>query len=167
MSDIDNLRHWLLNLLDSKMAHMPLRSALTDFPEDKMNARPPNVPYTFWHLIEHLRIAQWDILDYIRNPNYAYLEWPKEYWPEPDATTDRAGWDETIRQFERDLEALKDIVRDPTTDLYAQIPHGEPGHNILREILVVADHNSYHLGELGILRQVTDSWPKARKPEEL
>jgi hypothetical protein len=162
MTDVENLRKWLLSLLNAELAHMPIAAAVADMPEDLINSRPPNVSYTFWHLVEHLRITQWDVLDYIRNPNYQYIEWPKDYWPAPDATTDMAGWRRSVEQFQSDLEALKAIVRDPATDFFAQIPHGEPGHNILREILVVADHNSYHIGELGILRQVTDSWPKDR-----
>lgn len=159
MSDVEILREYLLKLLDSKLAHMPFSQAVADFPEDKINSRPPNVTYTFWHLLEHLRITQWDVLDYIRNPNYKYIEWPKDYWPATDATTDVAGWRRSVEQFESDLEAIRDIVRDPSTDFYAQIPHGEPGHNILREVFVVAGHNSYHLGEFGILRQVADAWP--------
>lgn len=160
MNESDNLRKWLLNLLDGGMAHMSLTDATADFPEALINMRPPNVTYTFWHLVEHLRITQWDILDYIQNPEYKYREWPREYWPEPDAITDMAGWNLSIVHFEADLNAIRAILQNPATDLYAQIPHGEPGHNILREVLVVADHNSYHTGELGILRQVMNAWPE-------
>ena len=159
MSEVETLRTYLLKLLESEMAHITLAEATADFPPDLINARPENVPYTFWHLVEHLRITQWDILDYIRNPNYQYIEWPKDYWPPLNTTTDWDGWQQSIAQFQSDLEAIKAIVRDPATDLYAQIPHGEPGHNILREVLVVADHNAYHVGELGILRQVANAWP--------
>jgi hypothetical protein len=159
MSDVEVLRKTLLKLLDSELAHVTLPQATADFPEALINSQPPNVSYTFWHLVEHMRITQWDVLDYIRNPNYQYIEWPKDYWPAPDATTDWAGWQRSIEQFESDLDAIRAIVRDPATDFYAQIPHGEPGHTILREVLVVADHNSYHVGELGILRQVTNAWP--------
>ena len=159
MTDVDILREYLIKLLDSELAHVTLTDATADFPPDLINTRPPNVPYTFWQLIEHLRLTQWDVLDYMRNPNYTYIEWPKDYWPAPTATADWAGWERSIVQFESDLAEIKAIINDPATNLYSQIPHGEPGHNILREVLVIADHNSYHIGELGILRQVMNAWP--------
>ena len=151
-------RQQLVNLLLEQQAHMSFENAAADFPEAHFNTHPPNVEYTFWHLIEHLRLCQWDILDYIVNPDYVTPEFPKGYWPEPNATTNPAGWHKTIAQFIADRQALVDMVNNPATDLYAQIPHGYPGHNILREILVVADHNAYHIGELGILRQVMGLW---------
>ena len=114
--------------------------------------------YSFWHLIEHLRITQWDILDYIRNPDYVAPEFPKGYWPEPSTRTDLAGWNRTITQFNADLDALVAITKDPKTDLYAQIPHGIEGHNILREIIIIGEHNAYNTGELGILRGVMGLW---------
>lgn len=157
MSD-EATRNQLIRMLTIRQAHMSFDDAIKNFPEQHINSKPENVDYSFWHLLEHLRIAQWDILDYIRNPNYVAREWPKEYWPDPHATTDLAGWNHTIQQFKADLEALVAIVKDPKTDLYAQIPHGEEGHNILREMIVVAQHNSYHTGELGILRGTMGLW---------
>ncbi len=154
------LRQHLVALLDGHQAHLTFDDAVADFPELLINVRPTNVPYTFWHLIEHLRIAQWDILDYMRNPNYASIEWPKDYWPDPEAQADQAAWMNTIHQFHADLRAIEDIVKNPATDLSAPIPHGYSGHTILREVLLVADHNAYHIGELGILRQVMNAWPK-------
>jgi hypothetical protein len=145
-------------MLTVQQAHMGLEDAVKGFPAKDINTRPPHVDYTFWHLLEHLRITQWDILDYCRNPNYKEMEWPKGYWPAKDATTDAKGWQHTIDQFIADRDALVAIVQNPQTDLYAQIPHGAAGHNILREILVVADHNAYHIGEFGILRQVVGNW---------
>jgi len=158
MDSDQTLRQHLVNLLRVRQAHMTFDDAVKDFPPDKFNTCPPNVPYSAWHLIEHLRIAQWDILDYIRNPDYQYLEWPKDYWPAPDAQADAAAWQRTIDQFHADLDALEALVRDPEIDLMAPIPHGEHGHTVLREVLLVADHNAYHIGELGILRQVMDTW---------
>lgn len=151
-------RTQLVNLLTKQQAHMNFEDAVRDFPTEHFNTRPPNVEYTFWHLLEHLRICQWDILDYIRNPNYQHREWPREYWPEREAVTDAAGWQQTIQQFLDDRAVLVAIVKDPQTDLYSPIPHGYDGHTILREILVVADHNAYHVGELAILRQVMGIW---------
>lgn len=152
------VRDHLIALLDGGNAHMGFNDAVSNFPLDKINAFPPNVPYTAWHLVEHLRIAQWDILEYVRNPNHESPEWPIGYWPSPTARTDPEGWQRTIEQFREDLRAIREIAADPTTDLYAPIPHGYGGHTILREILLVADHNAYHVGELGILRQVMEAW---------
>jgi hypothetical protein len=157
MSD-QHVRAQLVNLLTMAQAHMGFEEAVANFPAAHINTRPPHVEYTFWHLLEHLRIAQWDILDYSRNPNYQHIEWPRDYWPRPDATTDEAGWQRTIAQFLADRAALVALVNDPQTDLYRPIPHGYDGHTILREILLVADHNAYHIGELGILRQVVGIW---------
>jgi hypothetical protein len=98
----------------------------------------------------------------MRNPNYQYAKWPDDYWPAQDAEADTEAWNASIESFRADLKAVKAIINDPATDLHAQIPHGEPGHTILREVLVVASHNAYHIGELGILRQVMNAWPAQR-----
>lgn len=152
------LRNHLITLLDGGNAHMSFNDVVANFPLDKINTNPPNVPYTPWHLVEHLRITQWDILEYVRNPQYESPEWPAGYWPAPTAKTDAAGWQHTIEQFRTDLRDIREIALAPSTDLYTPIPHGYGGHTILREILLVADHNAYHIGELGILRQVMQAW---------
>jgi hypothetical protein len=157
------LRQQLIAQLTARQAHLTFEDAVANFPLDKINSRPPNVPYTPWHLVEHLRIAQWDILDYCRNPHYTAPHWPDEYWPAPDAETDAAGWQRSIDQFLADRQALIAIVSDPQTDLFAPIPHGEPGHTLLREALLAADHNAYHIGELAILRQVMDIWNRTNR----
>ncbi len=154
----DILRQHLLNLLQGGHAHMPFDEAGAQFPLEQMNAYPLHVSYTSWHLLEHLRITQWDILEFIRNPAYASPTWPEGYWPSPAAQTDEAGWNRTIASFHADLEALQDLVTDPTTDLMKPLSHGA-GQTILREILLVADHNAYHIGEFAILRQVMQTWP--------
>jgi hypothetical protein len=136
---------------------MTFDEAVARFPIASINQRPPHVIYTPWHLLEHLRLAQWDILEFIQNPHHVSPEWPDGYWPARDEETDEEGWKQTINQFQADLAALADIVADPGTDLYADLPHA-PGYNILREILVVADHNAYHIGEFAILRQVMGTW---------
>lgn len=158
MNQDQALRQQLENLLVKRQAHMTFEDAVTGFPEAHINTRPPHVDYSFWHLLEHLRICQYDILDYIRNPRYQTLEFPDGYWPNKEIDTDLAGWQHTIDLFLADRQSLVDIINDPETDFYAPIPHGWDGHNILREILVVADHNAYHLGELGILRQTMNLW---------
>jgi hypothetical protein len=159
MSNDQVVRDQLLALLRGGQASMPFDRAVADFPVEETNSRPPNVPYSPWQLLEHMRIAQWDILEFIRNPDYVWLDWPEDYWPAPGAEADGARWQETLRQFRADRDALEAIVADPSTDLYAALPHGEK-YNILREILVVADHNAHHLGEFAILRQVMGTWPE-------
>lgn len=158
MTNDQATRQQLVNLLTKTQAHMLFDDGVKDFPAEHINTRIPETTYTFWHLVEHIRYCQWDILDYIRNPDYKAAQWPREYWPPPDSTTDAAGWEQTVTQFRGDMQALVDIINDPDTDLYAQIPHGAPGHNILREIIVVGQHNAYHIGELGILRQTMGLW---------
>jgi hypothetical protein len=153
------LREELLHLLRGGNAHLSFDDAVADFPMDAINRRPPNVPYTPWHLLEHLRLAQWDILDFVRNPNYQEMQWPDDYWPAPDAEADAAAWDKTLATFRADLKAVEDLVNDPQTDFSATIAHGD-GQTILREILLVADHNAYHIGEFAILRQVMGTWGK-------
>ena len=157
MSD-QHVREQLVNALAKRQAHQSFDTAIEGFPPKHYNTRPPHTPYTFWHLLEHLRIAQADILDYIENPDYQYRKFPDDYWPAVDALADSAIWQQSINVFRADLAALVAIVQDPARDLYAQIPHGESGHTILREVLVVAAHNSYHIGEFGILRGTLDLW---------
>jgi len=108
-------------------------------------------------VLEHLRMAQWDILDFSTNPKYKPMEWPKEYWPTTDAPPDEKAWDKSVRAFRKDLKAMCNLVEDEKTDLFAKIPHGD-GQTILREALVVADHNSYHLGQLVLLRRLLGAW---------
>ena len=158
MSDA-TLRDQLLALLKGGNAHLTFDDAIADFPPAAMNQQPPNVPYTPWHILEHLRITQWDILEFVRNPRHVSPEWPKGYWPAPDATTDVAGWQETIDACRADLAAVQEIVRDPSIDLSAELPHA-PGYTYIREVLLVADHNAYHIGEFAILRQVMGTWGK-------
>src|SRR5512135_1892021 len=152
MNSDQTVRDELLFLLRGGHAHMPFEAAVADFPHDHFNTCPPNVPYTPWHLLEHLRITQADILEFIRNPNYVYLNWPEDYWPAAASQADAAAWQRTVAGWQADNQALQALVADPTTDLYMALAHGE-GQNILREILVVSDHNAYHIGEFAILRQ--------------
>lgn len=151
------VREQVVALLQGGQAHMPFADAVKDFPKDGINIRPPHVDYTFWHLVEHIRITQKDILDFCINSNYKELEWPKDYWPEKDAEATYEQWQESVQQFEDDLQAMIKLVKDPKIDLSAKIPHGD-GQTYLREALLVADHTAYHTGELGILRQVCELW---------
>ena len=161
MTNDSLLREQLQQLLDGRNAHLTFDEAVADFPLELINTRPTNVPYTFWHLVEHLRIAQWDILDFIRNPNYTALDWPAGYWPDPAAEATAEEWQASLTHFRAVRDQLSAMIQDPEVDLYAELPHA-PGYTILREINVVADHNAYHIGELAILRQVMDAWPENR-----
>jgi hypothetical protein len=156
--DDDALRRQLTGLLDGVGAHMPFDEAVADFPDDAINRRPPNVDYTPWHLLEHLRLTQADILDYVVNEAYVEPSWPADFWPERDTTATREMFDQTIRAFRADLVALRALVADPARDLFAII-RGTPGHTLLREVRIDADHNAYHVGEFAILRQVMGTWP--------
>jgi hypothetical protein len=162
MGEQDLIRRQLIELLEAKGAHMPFEAAIADFPDEAMNRPVPDLPaYTPWRLLDHIRFAQWDILDYIRNRDYLESTWPDNYWPPLDASATRAQFEETIAGFLGDRRALRDLVADPVTDLFAVIP-GSPGHTIFREIRVVGAHNAYHIGEFAILRQVMGTWPSDR-----
>jgi hypothetical protein len=160
MNTDKTVRDELLFLLRGGNAHMPFAGAVKDFPLAAANTCPPHLLYTPWHLLEHIRIAQRDILDFIVGTDYHELRWPDDYWPARDATADAAAWQRTISQITVDNESLQEIVADPATDLYTPLSHGT-GQNILREVLVVADHNAYHIGEFAILRQVMGTWRNA------
>ena len=162
MATTDILREQLIELIDGHGAHLPFDAAVEGFPDDAINRQPPNVPYTPWHLLEHIRIAQWDILDYIRDRAYLAPNWPEEYWPARDARATPEQFALTLEAFRSDAVALRELVSNPATDLLATIPN-TPGHTILREVRLVGDHNAYHLGEFAILRQVMGTWPPGRE----
>ena len=144
------LRDHLLYLLRGGGAHMSLEDFFKDFPADRCDRRIENLPYTAWQILEHMRIAQWDILEFSRNGAYESPEFPKGYWPHPDELGDAKRWKATSQQLRSDLEEMVALVASPTTDLFAKIPHGD-GQTILREALLVADHNAYHLGALAVM----------------
>jgi len=153
----ENEREQAVRGLRGADAHMPFEDAVAEFPDWAINLRPSNVDYTPWHLVEHLRITQWDILQYIRNPDHVSPEWPREYWPDPSAKATADDFRASVEAFLADRRALEAIAMDTTVDLEAPIPHA-PAHTVARELRVVANHNSYHVGELAILRQVVGSW---------
>jgi len=149
------LREHILQLLRGGNAHTTLEHAVENFPLEKMNQKPPHLPYSAWDLLEHLRIAQHDILDFMVNPDYKELTWPKDYWPSEEGSTKK--WRESLRALEDDLEAICALARDPQTKVYDKIPHGS-GQTYLREFLLVADHNAYHIGQLVVLRRLLEAW---------
>jgi hypothetical protein len=158
MSHDQALRDHLLYLLRGGGAHLHFDAAIADLPANLRGAKAGDVPHTPWRLLEHMRIAQWDILEFSRNPKHISPPFPDGYWPRGDAPPDAAAWDRSVSAFRADLRALEDLVADPATDLYAPIPHGD-GQTILREALLVADHNAYHLGQLVVVRRLLGAWP--------
>ncbi|HEV3162517.1 MAG TPA: DinB family protein [Isosphaeraceae bacterium] len=157
MDHLSALRSHLDKLLGGHDAHLDFDAAVAGLPAALRGAKPAKVPHTPWRLVEHMRIAQWDILEFCRNPGHVSPQFPDGYWPEGDAPTSARAWDQTIAAFHEDLQAMRDLVTDPKTDLFAAIPHGE-GQTILREALLVADHNAYHLGQLVIVRRSLGVW---------
>ncbi len=151
------IRKELIDLLSGGEAHLSYEQALADFPLDHINTPYPNCTYTPWHLLEHVRYCQRDILDYIRDLSYVAPKFPDDYWLPSEAKTDSAGWHKTIADFQADLEIFRQLVRDPTVDLAAPLLNAAQ-HNIFRCILVLTDHNAYHLGEFAVLRQVLGWW---------
>ena len=157
MNQDQALRDHLLELLRGRSAHIDLEAALKDLPADLRGKKAPGLPHTVWQLLEHIRIAQWDILEFSRNPDYTAPKWPDDYWPATAAPPDAAAWEASVETVHRDLKAMQDLVADPKTDLYAKIPWGE-GQTILREAMLVADHNGYHLGQIVSVRQALGAW---------
>ena len=153
MTDDGALREHVLYLLRGGGAHAPMDSMLEDWPPDLRGAKPDGQPHTAWRLLEHLRIAQSDILEFSRDPRHTSPDWPAGYWPTTDAPRDDTAWEESVAAFRTDIEVVQTLVADPDTDLLAPIPHGD-GQTLLREALLVADHNAYHQGQLAMLRRL-------------
>jgi hypothetical protein len=152
------VREQLILLLGGGNSHMGFEDVIADFPLQEINSKTPGVPYSPWHFLEHMRIAQWDILEFIRNPEHVSPDYPEGYRPRADELADEARWHRSVKGFKADLQELQNMVADPKTDLYGPIPHARE-YTIFREILVVADHNGYHIGEIAMLRQVMNLWP--------
>jgi hypothetical protein len=150
------LREHLLYLLRGGGAHIHFDEAVKDFPAELINRKAEGVPYTPWQLLEHMRIAQWDILEFSRSASHVSPEWPEGYWPDKGVEAGEGEWRRSVESFRADLRAMQELVKDPATDLYAPVPHGE-GQTILREALLVADHNAYHLGALVTLRRALEA----------
>jgi len=151
------LRDHVLYLLRGGGAHLSFDKAVAGLPAKLSGAKPPGIPHTPWRLVEHMRLAQWDILEFSSNPRHVSPEFPEGYWPKGDAPPNAAAWNASIKAFRRDLKAMEKLVDDPDTDLFSRIPHGD-GQTILREALLVADHNAYHLGQLVVIRRLLGAW---------
>jgi hypothetical protein len=158
MADKDqSLREHLLYLLGGGGAHADFESAIKNVAPELRGKKPENAAHSLWGILEHLRIAQWDILEFSRDAKHVSPKWPEGYWPETDAPPNDKAWEQSIKKFRADLEAMKKLVADPKTDLYSKIPHGD-GQTILREALLIADHNAYHLGEFVLVRRLLGDW---------
>jgi hypothetical protein len=149
------LRQHIVNLLTRGEAHADLRSVLKDFPARLRGRKPEGAPHTPWQLLEHMRLGQWDILRFSVDAGHVSPKWPEGYWPKTEKPRDSKAWDKSVRQFFRDLDAVCKLVRDPKRDLLAPIPHGT-GQTLLREALVLADHNAYHLGQIVMVRRTLE-----------
>jgi hypothetical protein len=152
-----SLREHLLYLLRGGGAHLCFDKAVADLAPQLRGVRPAGLPHSPWRLLEHLRIAQWDILQFCLDARHVSPPFPEGYWPRGDAPPDPAAWDRTVEAFRADLRAMQDLVANPATDLFAPLPHGQ-GQTVLREALLVADHNAYHLGQLVVVRRLLGAW---------
>jgi hypothetical protein len=151
------LREHLLYLLDGGGAHAKFDDAIKALPAKLHGVKPENLPHTAWMLLEHMRLTQWDILEFSRNSKHVSPDWPREYWPKNNAPANAAAWENSVQEFHADLKAMMQLVASPKTDLFARIRWGD-GQTILREALLVADHNAYHLGQMVDLRRLLGAW---------
>jgi len=156
----DSIRKHVLYLLRGGGAHLSFDDFVNSFPPDLCNRQLEGLPYTPWQVLEHMRLAQSDILEFSRDPDYVSPEFPKGYWPTPNDPGTPALWQQTIDDFRKDLQQMVALVEDPATDLHAKIPHGD-GQTILREALLIADHNAYHLGALAVMARIVKAVPDA------
>ena len=157
MGHDEALRDQLRDLISRGNAHIDFERAVADLPAELRGARHPSVPHSPWQMVEHMRIVQWDILRFCVDPDHDSPEFPEGYWPKGEAQPDADAWDRTVEGFLADRQAMIDLVMDPKTDLNSRLPHGD-GQTILREALLVADHNAYHLGQLIIVRRLVGAW---------
>jgi DinB superfamily len=158
--DDQSLRKHLLDLLGGGGAHAKFDDVVKGLPPKLRGTKPGIFPHTAWMLLEHLRIAQWDILEFSRDAKHVSPDWPSGHWPKTEAPPSADAWDQSIQQFRDDLKAMQDLVADPKADLYARIPWGD-GQTILREALLVADHNAYHLGQMVDVRRLLGAWKES------
>lgn len=158
MTADDPFRAHIIRLLDWQDAHASFDTAVEGLPAHLRGRRPEGCPHSAWELVEHMRLTQWDILDFCVNPSYQERAWPADYWPDANEAPTDEGWDESLRRFRADREALKRLGAE--ADLLARIPHGT-GQTYLRELVLVADHNAYHVGQLVMVRRVLGAWTGA------
>jgi|SRR5262245_5638461 len=150
------VRDHVLYLLRGGGAHLSFEDFVKAFPAELGNKKLEGLPYTAWQVLEHMRLAQWDILEFSRDKSHVSPEFPKGYWPGSDDLGSAQQWQQTVEKFRSDLKQMEELVADPGTDIYQKIPHGD-GQTILREALLIADHNAYHLGALAVMNRLIKS----------
>jgi hypothetical protein len=155
-----SLRSHLKQLLEGGHAHARFEDVLANWPVEVRGRKPADLPYSPWQLLEHMRIAQWDILEFSRDPRHVSPDFPGGYWPSREDPPDATAWENSVNVFQDELRQMQQLVEDPNVDLFAKIPHGQ-GQTVLREALLVADHNAYHLGQLLLLRRLLGIWKEA------
>ncbi len=151
------LRKQLVEFLGGGQAHADLKSVLDDFPEELRGRKPQGSPYSAWQLLEHIRMALHDLLDFSTNPNYVTPRWPDDYWPAEDGPPSDEAWRASVKAVRKDMADFEKLIGEPKTNLYATIPWGD-GQTILREVLLAGQHTSYHLGQLVLLRRELGAW---------
>jgi DinB superfamily len=153
------LREHVLYLLQGGGAHAKFDEIVAGIPPKILGQKPAGLPHSLWMLLEHLRMAQWDILEFSRNSKHISPKWPEGYWPKTEAPATTAAWNTSVKKFRQGLQAMQELVKDPKTDLFARIPWGD-GQTVLREALLLADHNAYHLGQMLDVRRLLGAWPE-------
>ena len=152
-----SLREHLLDLLTGSNAHADFEAAIKGLPAELRGKRPKGADHSAWELLEHLRIAQADILEFSRDAQHKSPDWPSGYWPATPAPPDEKAWEKSVQAFRKDLKSFCALISDPAADLYVKIPHGD-GQTLLREALLIADHNAYHVGQIILVRQLLGAW---------
>jgi hypothetical protein len=145
----------VVHLLQGGNAHADIKKALDGLPKNQRGEKPDKLPYSIWQLVEHIRIAQWDMLEFCKDSNHQSPKWPDDYWPKETSPVSDEAWDQSVKQINKDLDELINLVK--TADIFTRIPHGE-GQNILREALQVADHMAYHVAEIIVIRRLLGVW---------
>ena len=157
MAHLKSLRKHLLYLLTKGGAHATFEDAVKDVPPAARGKKPEGAAHTLWELLEHVRIAQWDILEFSRDAKHKSPKFPKGYWPKTPAPSSTKAWDRSVKDFLADRDAMCKLIEKKSTDLFAEIPHGD-GQTILREAMLMADHNAYHVGEIVVTRRLLGVW---------
>ena len=155
--DVSKLIQQLVELLQHGHAHVTFNDAVKDIPFELLGEKPGGLAYSIWQIVEHIRIAQWDILDFSRNENYKEMKWPEDYWPKENAPESEAAWNECIKQINEDQGTFIDLLHAHAGDLFKPIAHGS-GQTLLRQALLIADHNSYHVGQIIVIRRLLGNW---------
>jgi len=151
------LRQQLSKIMDWQEAHADLSAAVSNFPSELQGRVPEGFPYSAWQLLEHIRLALWDIVEFSRNARHKSPEWPEGYWPKTAAPPNTAAWEHSVKEIQQHLDEMRELISDPKRDLFAPIPHGS-GQTLLRQALLIADHNAYHLGQLVLVRKALGAW---------